>query len=75
MHGLAAAARLGLPARGYPPGATRSGLPARGCPLGAARRGHYSARTILDSCVLAREQQLIILVQAVRSARVSTMSR
>ena len=66
MHGLAAAARLGLPARGYPPGATR---------FGATRRGRYSARTILDSCVLAREQQLIILVQAVRSARVSTMSR
>lgn len=60
---------------GCPPGATRLGLPAWGYLPGAARRGRYSARTILDSCVLAREQQLIILVQAVRSARVSTMSR
>ena len=43
--------------------------------LAAAAAGGYSARTILDSCVLAREQQLIILVQAARSVRVSTMSR
>ena len=75
MLGLAAAACRCLPAGGYPPGATRLGLPAWGYPPGATRLGRYSARTILDSCVLAREQQLIILLQAARSARVSTMSR